>query len=322
LHPVGLTGTLISSDAIFGQPSFIAVMGDELWLADHTGDPFFHVIDIPTGKVQVSLGRHGEGPGEFEDVFALSIRPGDTLAVWAYDPQRSRFTRLTAPRAQPVAPKIMIAPNGHRPLKMVWLSPNRLLSVSMRDTGRFTFTDSGGRVLSVVAGRLLGTSKMPRPMRISRSAGLSVCSSPTGGGFAVTYIAASRIEYYDSLGTLRGTAHVPFPNDGDFVQDERGAWHNSTPRYYYRECSATAARLYALFSGRLNGAVPPGTFWEGEYVHVFDWSGDLIRVFHLDHLVEYIAIVGDSLLYASGQDTGGVYRYLLPPLSGSVATRP
>jgi hypothetical protein len=50
------------------------------------------------------------------------------------------------------------------------------------------------------------------------------------------------------------------------------------------------------------------------YVHVFDWEGNLIAVLGLDHEMSTIATAGDTMLYAAGQETQGVYAYRLPPL--------
>ena len=45
-------------------------------------------IYAPDGRHLRSMGRHGEGPGEFQDPFVLWVLPGDTIWVGDYSPYR------------------------------------------------------------------------------------------------------------------------------------------------------------------------------------------------------------------------------------------
>jgi len=51
-------------------------------------------IFAPDGRHLRSMGRHGEGPGEFQDPFVLWVLPGDTIWVGDYRPYR--FVVFTA----------------------------------------------------------------------------------------------------------------------------------------------------------------------------------------------------------------------------------
>ncbi len=183
------------------------------------------------------------------------------------------------------------------------------------DTNRVMFADSLGRVYKSVAAGILGASAIPAALREDVSSGVILCANPTGTGFAFAYDGASRVDVFNARGGLVRHAATPFADvdEGDFARDARGAWHNPSPRYYYRSCAATNERLYELFAGRLQSAGPPGTrMWDAGFVHVFDWSGRLVGVLALDKLAETIAVAGDSMLYAAGEAIDGIVEYRLP----------
>jgi hypothetical protein len=82
-------------------------------------------------------------------------------------------------------------------------------------------------------------------------------------------------------------------------------------RHYYRSCVFTDAYLYALFSGKLD--VPESGSGEGQYVHVFDLHGRLVKV--LDLGVDLVTIALDrsgGRMYGSSMDDGVIYRFKLP----------
>lgn len=76
-----LSGTLLVSDPVIGQPGTMVTNGGLLWVTDRSGNPAVHAIDLATGAVVSSEGRAGEGPGDFASISNLSIRPGDTDGV-------------------------------------------------------------------------------------------------------------------------------------------------------------------------------------------------------------------------------------------------
>jgi hypothetical protein len=290
------------------------VFAGALWVGDRTGDPFLHLIRLSDGTLVRSVGRRGEGPGDFHDVAAFSIRPGDTTGIWVFDYNQSRLSRVPAARVSGQLPRQVSGLGPTTTAGMFWLTPNRLLILGNTDSNRFMFADSTARVSSIVSGPLLGASEVPKKMREALSFA-SVCVRPGGDRYALAYSHASRIDLFDREGRPAGSAKVPIANinEGDVVKDPRGAWHMTSPRGYYSSCSATADRLYALFSGRMDNAGPEGSYkWDGQYIHVFDWSGTLKAVYQIDQLALAIAVSGDSVLYASGDAMNGVHRYRLP----------
>lgn len=314
------SGEVLNSDPVIARPSTMVIQGRWLWMNDESGDPFIHAIDLRSGRVVRSLGRAGEGPGDFRQVMQLTLRPGDTTGVWAYDVSQRRLTRLS--RTAQNSHTIIRSQHTGPTLRMVWLAADRLLIVGSADTARIVLADGTGRVREVRSGAVLGRSEVPVQTRIGASEGVQVCPSPSGDRFGVGYSNAARVELYASTGVLLGLMRGPSwgLELGDFVRNREGVWGLPRVRYYYRGCSATSRFYYGLFAGRTDAAGPEGTKrWDAPFVHIFDWTGALRLVLELDQYAEGIAVDGDSVLYAGGGAMEGIYRYRLPAELGSTA---
>lgn len=307
-----LHGERLASDPVFGAPFWLLVTGHRLWVADSKGDPFLHVIKLATGEVERSLGRRGEGPGDFHSVMDLGASPGDSSGLWAFDVALGRLTYMTLDA--PGIPVRVVTPKAPRalPLKLRWLTEKTLVGLWIQDSARLVIYDSTGRVLRTRRFEVLGDSLIPFGKRRGLSTGSRFCMNPEGKGFGIMFTAAGRIDRYDSDGIEIPPFLVPFQSNGDFEQDSLGKWQAHHPREYYRDCATTPKHLYALFSGRLLTKFPEGPGWEGVYVHVFDWDGRLRAVYRLDHGAQALAVVGDSVIYASANQTDTIYKYRLP----------
>jgi TolB-like 6-blade propeller-like len=323
LHPIMLLGAQLLDDPIIGRPLQMAVNSDILWIGDGSGSPFLHVVDVSSGKLVRSFGRHGAGPGDFQYIMMFSLRPGDAGGVWVDDGNLRRLTRVTEGARQSdirviVPQSVPVQGAARLPsfLRIFWVSRDRLALIGATDTDRIMFADTTGHIVSVRSAPLLGTAQLSDEVRMDLSQGVAPCARPTGDRFAIAYYGATRIDLFDATGSLIGRFRVPIdvsPN-GDVGRDTKGNWHAPKPRWYYRDCAATRNRLYALFSGRLR-SVDPGAprNWDAQFVHVFDWSGRFLGVLQLDQFAESIAVEGDSVLYAGGDAIEGVVRYRIPP---------
>ncbi|MCB9518450.1 MAG: hypothetical protein H6691_05965 [Gemmatimonadales bacterium] len=93
-----------------------------------------------------------------------------------------------------------------------------------------------------------------------------------------------------------------------------GSLHASRPRFWYRDCTATAEHLFALFSGRRwDDAARRQLLAAPRFVHVFTWDGRLVRVLHLDQQVAQIGVSADGrTLYAVPMGEAAIIRYAVP----------
>jgi hypothetical protein len=84
-------------------------------------------------------------------------------------------------------------------------------------------------------------------------------------------------------------------------------------RVYYRACAFSANHIFALFIGGMpqDGVAP----WEGQYVHVFSLTGELVRVLKLNVTLSALASdsAGTTLFGVSGERSE-IYRIRVPPL--------
>ena len=99
-------------------------------------------------------------------------------------------------------------------------------------------------------------------------------------------------------------------------------------RFGYVDVAVATDRIYALFSGRTRAGHPEDAVYANQ-VHVFDWSGALLSVLHLDAdaMVEYVLILSGEELYdilAYDRDDEGAWERIgsyRPVGSGERPTR-
>jgi hypothetical protein len=310
LKPVLLTGEPVTRDIAIGVPAWMEIQGSTLWLTDRLGDPFVHVVDLRTGRVLVSFGRSGAGPGDFQAVTNMSVRPHDESAVWVFDANLGRITRVG--EGPVVSPAIIRQPSGELIERMLWVSHDRLLAINHSDTARYVVVDTTSHILGRIPANLLGSDSLPRSQRIAHSTGLVVCSNPESDRLAILYVHGGRIDIHDLTGQFIRRSAVPFPSNGGLQRDSAGKlyWHDV--RDYYVSCGTSNRHLFALFSGvRLKRPGGAGTI-VAEMVHEFDWDGRFVGAYRLDRLTTAIVAQSDSVLYGAASDASGIFRYRIP----------
>ncbi len=307
-----LHGILVAATPAIGDPRYMAVEGSTLWIADRSGDPFLHLIDVGADTVLESRGRSGEGPGDYGEVPQLTRRPGDTAAIWTYDARLRRLTR--EPRDASVDRRVipMFGDDIEYAWALQWRDAAHLVGIGDLDTNRVILADSTGALISLVPNALLGPDSASVEARRAISSGYVLCVQPDGGRFAVLYLAAGQIDLYQPDGVHTAMAEVPFASDGQWVINKRGQLWFKVEWNYYVGCAGTSRFLYALFTGqRIDGPAGPQAR-QALHVHVFDWEGRRRAIWALDAPASTIAVSGDTVLFATGQDGVGVFRYRLP----------
>jgi hypothetical protein len=313
LDPGQLHGDPVFTYEAIGQATAIAYQDGVLWIGDNTGDPFIHLVDIRRATPLRSIGRHGDGPGDFHSVFGFSVRPDDN-GLWAFDVSRRRLTRIAVDTKVP--PEVISIPI--RAVQARWLDRARILAVGPSDTDRFAVFDSTGVLLRRGPGPLLGPDSVPLRQRLETSSQVKLCANPDGTAFALFYMDGGRAEIYDTLLQRQSELPVPFPSQGVFSRNKQShAWEVRAPRMYYVSCTATRTYLYAVFSGRHSDFEHHIVQANSRFVHVFDWTGHFLRAYRLDHDAMAIASDGDSVLYAMSAGSDTVHRYHLPSLGNS-----
>ena len=91
---VALSGdaVVISNSEALAVPTDVEVVGEYLVLVDRRAERPIHVVRRASGDLVRSLGRSGDGPGEYRALSSVSPIPGSATAFWAYDMAHARLT--------------------------------------------------------------------------------------------------------------------------------------------------------------------------------------------------------------------------------------
>ncbi|MGH7481572.1 MAG: BF3164 family lipoprotein [Longimicrobiales bacterium] len=316
LRVTSLSSDMLSSSPAIGQPIDVQPVNGYVWIRDALGDPALHVLDLRNGELLRSVGRRGEGPGEFlRGAFGLLIDPADSSGIWAWDLGLQRLTRFEARPGAEHAPKSIRLDGIPGMVRVAWVAPDRIVGHSTRPGARFALFSPEGERLRNVPGALYGSGEVPLNERVeATSSGVDLCAWP-GRGFVVVNASFGRIDYFDLGAAPIRSADVPFPSQPRFITDDRTRQPQFAPeRSWYMDCSVARGRVYALFSGRLHSAYES---WaerdEGRFVHVFDWDGSLVDVYRLETAVAAIGVDPDgTTLIATSMDDAAIYRFELP----------
>lgn len=297
---VTLPSRVLSSDELLGHVGAIAVVEDRLWIGDHSGDPYLHLLDRKTGQVLVSWGRQGEGPGDFKDVQSFFPSPSNPGHIRAYDATMDRVVELgVSSDLEPEVTRTWTFSSSPRPRRVTALGVGFVAWTEM-EGGQWLFLDSNAVERSRTDARLLGGDSVPNWERAKASSAFSVCVRPGADQFAVLYGNAGRIEIYDADGSFEALAAVPSPSDGDFARREDGAPRWRRIRVHYVGCAATGTNLLGLYSGRVD------SLYEGPRrqeigdalsIHVFSWDGAYEGQLNLQAPIQQLTLTeeGDTL---------------------------
>ncbi len=308
---VEVSGSLVITHPSFRRLGRLGVRGSLLAVAEQSGEPRIHLVDLNSGALIRSTGRVGEGPGDFQSTANFGWRPGDTTGLWILDPTLRRITQLHS--SGTIALRVLRLEAPSTPTSFAWLDSVHMVGVSRGDSVRLMLFDSAGRVRSHSPGPPFGPDSVPRRAQLLLAAGARVCSEAGGASFGIVYYAVGRVEIYHSDLSFRTMAKVPYASEPLFEYvDSTRTWLPRTPRTYYMDCAGTGQYLYALFTGRRAQAYPDGGDARGRFVHLFRWDGTLVSVIHLDRDAGAIAVQGDSILLTASSDSDSIFRYRLP----------
>jgi hypothetical protein len=314
LSPMSLTSSIVSAAPAIGRPMAVRLAGDLLWIADAATDPGLHLLDARSGDLLRSVGRRGEGPGEFSSSpTSLELDPAGDGSVWAFDRQLQRLTRFVPEPHTSREPEIIrleARPTIHR---IVFVGHRQIIGQSNSEEARFSLFSTDGMLQEAIPGVMLGGDTIPAALRLNiTNNALKTCVWP-GHGFAVVNFMVGRIEFHDTIGRFRRVAEVPFADEPRLIRSQDGQQMWDLPRRWYFDCTATASNLYALFSGRLQSRYDTEARSSGRFIHVFAWDGTLKTVYRLDRDVRAITVdASGAILYAASLVDAAVYRYTLP----------
>lgn len=315
-----LRGEVLSESDSLGIPFSVAVNGEHLLVSDAAGEPAVHVFRLPAGALVGSFGREGQGPGEFVSVRSVEPVHGRPGEFWVYDITLKRMTHVDVRRlgrpGENVHDRILTFRSDLLPMGPVWTDEATLLSHGIFVDGRLAQFDTAGRLVRTV-GPLPPSRRRNEPVTVVQHAYTgTMAPAPSRGLLALATRHADRLEIYHADGRPVAVVQGPDAFDPVYEMETRGgsAFMSTGDdlRFGYLDVAATDREVFALYSGRTRSD-HPGRANYGDRVHVYDWSGRLLRVLLLDHSAIGIAVDARAEhLYAVRQDpTPALLRYAL-----------
>ena len=316
--PIALASETVTDADFLALPSQIEVVGPNLVILDAASDSAVAVVRREDGALVRRFGRRGEGPGEFSGAWSIERVPGDDLDFWVYDVALLRLNRIDLDLAirgeNPVVEMIRLDADA-RVLDPVWLD-TMVVGVGFFASGRLALFNAEGRLLRRVGAEPPGSDNVPIPVR-QHAFQSKLKANPSRTRLVLATRHADVIEIYDPDGTRIA---APTPLFGFLprfeVRDRRGEAVMATGddlRFGYIDLATTDDRIYALFSGRTRRGFP-GVANFGEYIHVFDWQGELKGVYRLDSEAISIAVdpAGGALYAIRHAPSPAIVRYPIP----------
>lgn len=295
LETIALEAVPLNDAASLAMPTQIAVVDDRVVLVDGMAERPIHVLDGDSGALLTSLGRSGEGPGEFQWPRALEPE-GTDGAFWVYDAGLSRLTLVEPDRweTEPASSRVTVPIQAPAQTLGLVHTTAGILATGFFSEGRLGHFDDRG-VYTGATGTL-PTSTIEAPPEVLQHAYRGTLKAdPARQRIVLANRHAGSLEVFGTDGFMRQRIEGPAPFEPEFEVKvgERGPSMASGDdlRFGYVDVAPTPDLIYALFSGRTRGAYPDRAVY-GSTVHVFGWDGSLRAVYELD--VDAMAIAVDE----------------------------
>lgn len=301
LDPQPITGLVISEDHLLGRPRDVEIVGEYIVVADMASEHRLHVLHRRSHEHVGSFGRSGEGPGEFASSPVLSTIDGVDDRFAALNPTYRRVTFFGLPEGAIVpfgATDAVDLPTQHFVNDLKMIDGKRAAGVGFFQDGRLALFDLVTKQAEFT-GTVPGASDEPFLIRQQAHHAFLALSADQRRIAVVTRLTTD-VDIYGTSGEHLARAETPYDFAVDYMLDEGG---NFMPgprnRHGYQGVTASDSAIFALFSGRAEAHFRGMSGIHSEFIHVFDWEGNLTRVLQLDREVLEIAIdPTGSRLYA------------------------
>lgn len=310
LEVVDVSFTALSVDEAFGIPWQVRVLNDSSLVVADFRPPYLHIVERLSGRVAMSFGRAGRGPGEYISQPEIAVTTSRRYPVIAWSPDLARVTLVGLDRSESQPDSTLSVHISGRTNNPIALDDSYVLLSRASDTtavatinlrsGAWTM---GGRPIAY-----LRSDSLTPLARISLPGELTMCANDDRTLLFRGSRIAGRAEITDITASSVDTLDVPYAFDPFYKWDPEYAgyvaeWTNAQ-RKGYVDCAAGGDLIFALFSGRRSGSF--SNAYErllARYVHVFRWDGTLVRVLRLSEPVFSIAFdATTSTLYGARWD--------------------
>lgn len=294
---LALTSRRFTKGTSLRFPTRIASIANRIVVLDARADSLVSIFDAANGDLVDSFGKRSgsmtaDGFSDAWDVFPVAT---DSSAFWLQELRNQRLTLVSLRTGSDNKPgaslrRRLALPGDEPVVGMVQLRNRSFGGVGYFTGGRIAYFDSTGRFLHFRGPNPPGDTAISVQLR--QHAYQSVLRShPNRSMLAVATRHAGLLEILTWDGRLIAVAKTPVGFVPDYDPNAARMVLNATARIGYLDLATTDRHILALFSGRIMGNGRVKAF-SAEYVHVFDWHGNLARVFRLE--TDAVAIAVDS----------------------------
>jgi hypothetical protein len=181
-----LQGAVHHQGEHLAMPVGLAAFGNTLVALDRFAERSVHVVDLGTGDLRRSLGREGEGPGEFKSAYSID-RVANTGELWVFDAGTQRLTRMDLEALDSEgdwAREFVSLRGSARVMNPVHTAEGNVLAVGLFSEGRFGIFDQKGEQVDV-GGALPEWSEPIPPAVLQQAFRGTIRSDPARQRFAV-----------------------------------------------------------------------------------------------------------------------------------------
>ena len=273
-------------EILIGSPGDIQKDGDYLTVLDYQHDSLFHRIDLKKNRYMGMSGAKGQGPDDF--IHPSSLKSMGKGRFSCYDSAKREVNMVSFNQDNVTLEVAKLLKNDNfMTFDIVPLSENLFIVNGETSGAMFALVNKKGEVLSLSDEYpYKDEAEKQIPDRFRAMAYQGTLRVIPNGYFAYATSSAKQIHLYKveneeikKVGeVIDGYAHYETntSNTGGY-----GVAHDGKYPKSYWDLAVTDKNVYAVYSGRSFQEYKIGIF-ECETIHVYDWSGNLVKTYQLD----------------------------------------
>jgi len=289
-------------EILIGSPVDIQKDGDCLIVLDYQHDSLFHRIDLKGNCYMGMFGTKGQGPDDF--IYPSSLNVFGDGCFSCYD-VGDRELNLICLDMNKVKVSKLLNYRKMMTFDVVPLSEKLFIVNGETDGAMFALVDKDGKVLSVSDEYpYKDDAEKSISSRFRAMAYQGSLRVNPNGYFAYAMSSAKQVHLYKvenekikKVGeVIDGYGHYE-PNTR--LGDGYGVAHDGKSPECYKDLAITDDYVYALYSGRTFQEYKMSAY-DCETIYVYDWTGKLVKTYHLDVPVTQFCIDEEAnVIYAT-----------------------
>jgi hypothetical protein len=288
----------------------IRALSDSTVLLMNSVEPYFSAVNINTGICQSQFGKNGDGPGEY---LRTKLFEPVSQHMTTVDPNQQRlYIHDTATFEQLKFSQM----TGGIPSNCIVVNDSLFIMSYIGDQIRFAF-HNGNITLKDLQTPYPTESKMGAAQASMIYQGFML-KKPHGNQFAYMTYYGNIVEFFKYDSKDLTVDRYAFVNESQpkvdkiFPEDAAAVYANVTKDTLegYTDGDATDDAIYVLYSGKLTSDPDKHNT---DDIEVYDWEGNLIQRYKLDHYILSLCVRGDKLIgLADDGDGYAIITYNLP----------